>query len=320
MKRIILSLCLAAAVIPLRGAEVPQIGNVGGRNTVSLNGEWNYIVDVQEAGYYDYRMNPTPWGFFRDAHPATPKDLVEYDFDKSAKMTVPGDWNTQDPQLFFYEGTVWFKRNFTFHPQPGRRTLLYFGAVNYEARVWVNGKYAGYHVGGFTPFNLEVTDLLADGDNFVIVKVDNKRHAEDVPTQIFDWWNYGGITREVLLVDTASNYIENYSLQLDREDTGLLHFQAWLDAPVEGKSVRLRIPELKVDRTVRTDAEGKVTLDLKARPQLWSPGSPKLYDVSIDLDGETMTDRIGFRTIATHGKELLLNGNPIFCIESIKRN
>ena len=312
MKRIILSLCLAAAVLPLRGSEVPQIGNVSGRKTVSLNGEWNYIVDVQETGYYDYRMNPTSWGFFLNTRPETPKDLVEYDFGKSPTMTVPGDWNTQDPRLFFYEGTVWFKRDFTFHPEPGRRTLLYFGAVNYEARVWVNGKEAGRHIGGFTPFNLDVTELLVDGDNFVVVKVDNKRHAEDVPTQIFDWWNYGGITREVLLVDLPAEYIGNYSLQLDRGNTGLLHFSARLNAPVEGKAVRLRIPELDVDRTVLTDSEGHAALDLEARPQLWSPECPRRYAVSIDLEGETLTEEIGFRTITTRGKELLLNGKPIF--------
>ena len=166
-------------------------------------------MDVQEEGYYDYRMRPTPWGFFRNAKPQDPKDLIEYDDDKSAEMPIPSDWNTRDPRLFFYEGTVWFKKSFRFSPEKGRRTLLYFGAVNYDARVWVNGEEAGHHIGGFTPFNFDVTDLLREGDNFVIVKVDNKRHPEDVPTQIFDWWNYGGITRDVLLVDVAETYIEN---------------------------------------------------------------------------------------------------------------
>ncbi|MFO7169850.1 MAG: hypothetical protein DIU80_017655, partial [Chloroflexota bacterium] len=133
------------------------------------------------------------WGFFRNAKPQRPEDLIEYDFDKAAVMNIPGDWNTQNEQLFFYEGTVWFKRSFEWHSKAdGHRTILYFGAVNYEARVWVNGRNAGYHVGGFTPFNMDITDLLTDGDNFVIVKVDNKRKAENVPTQIFDWWNYGG--------------------------------------------------------------------------------------------------------------------------------
>ena len=211
MKRLLLTTTLMLiAVLTLQAGELPQIANILGRQTTSLNGTWNYIVDVQEEGYYDYRMNPMQNGFFIDAKPQKPEDLIEYDFDKAETMQIPGDWNTQDLRLFFYEGTVWLKRSFEFHPEAGRRTLLYFGAVNYDAHVYVNGKKAGHHQGGFTPFNYDVTGLLKDGENQIIVKVDNKRHAEDVPTQIFDWWNYGGITRDVLLVSVAPTYVENY--------------------------------------------------------------------------------------------------------------
>lgn len=87
--------------------------NVLNRQTLSLNGDWHYIVDVQEEGYYDYRMNPTRWGFFNNAKPQRPEDLIEYDFDATPTMKVPGDWNTQDERLFFYEGTVWLQRYFT---------------------------------------------------------------------------------------------------------------------------------------------------------------------------------------------------------------
>ncbi len=315
MKHLILktsAFLLLAGSLALRAEEIPLVGNIPGRNTTTLAGEWSYIVDVQEEGYYDYRMNPTPWGFFQNAKPQTPKDLIEYDFDKSDKMVLPSDWNTRDQRLFFYEGTVWFKRDFTWHPAEGRRTLLYFGAVNYEAHVWVNGKQAGHHVGGFTPFNMDITDLVVDGNNFVVVKVDNKRHAEDVPTQIFDWWNYGGITRDILLVDVAPVYVENYSLLLDRKDYGLLHWKVRLNAPVAGKRVRLSVPELKVDKTVVTGADGTASLDVKARPELWSPENPRLYEVCVDLDGETVKDAIGFRSIETRGKQILLNGKPIF--------
>lgn len=190
MKRTIVCLLSCLLALALKAGEVPQLANVLARNPISLNGSWHYIVDVQEEGYYDYRMNPTRSGFFRNAKPRRPEDLIEYDFDKAPTMQVPDDWNTQDPRLFFYEGTVWFEREFEWHPDLDRsRTILYFGAVNYDAYVYVNGSLAGHHVGGFTPFNFDVTDLMRDGYNFVVVKVDNKRHAEDVPTQIFDWWN-----------------------------------------------------------------------------------------------------------------------------------
>lgn len=313
MKQLFLSMLLLCTCLTSTQAEViTQVANITAKKTTSLNGQWSYIVDVQEEGYYDYRMNPTPWGFFQNAKPQRPEDLIEYDFDKAPTMQIPGDWNTQDERLFFYEGTVWFKRSFQWHPTAGRHTLLYFGAINYEAHVYVNGKLAGHHIGGFTPFNMDVTDLLRDGDNFVIVKVDNKRRAENVPTQIFDWWNYGGITRDVCLIDVAPVYIENFSLQLDKKDNRMLNFSVKLNHQEANQQVTLNIPELKIKKTVTTTTDGTANLLIKAKPQRWSPDAPKRYRVEIGMNGETLVDSIGFRTIETHGKQLLLNGKPIF--------
>ena len=313
---------LAAALFAaanVQAAEVPLVGNVLNRQTTSLNGKWHYIVDVQEEGYYDYRMNPTRWGFFQNAKPKRPEDLIEYDFDKAATMNIPGDWNTQDERLFFYEGTVWFKHSFQYRKAEGRRTLLYFGAVNYDTHVYLNGRHIMHHVGGFTPFNADVTDDLKEGENTVIVKVDNKRHADNVPTQIFDWWNYGGITRDVMLVSVPATYIENYKLTLSKtsakKGVRTIDFALNLNAKEAGRQVTLLVPELKVKKQLTTDGEGRVstTLDVKQKLlQLWSPQNPKLYNVQLVLDGDTLRDDVGFRTIETRGKQLLLNGQPIF--------
>ena len=299
--------------------EVPQVANILSRQVTSLNGAWRYIVDVQEEGYYDYRMNPTPWGFFRNAKPQRPEDLIEYDFDKAPVMQVPGDWNTQDSQLFFYEGTVWFYKQFRLERKEqrgGKRTLLYFGAVNYEAYVYVNGQLAGHHEGGFTPFNFDVTDLLQDGDNVVIVKVDNKRRAAHVPTLIFDWWNYGGITRDVLLAEVNPVYIENYSLQLTNLKTKELSFSAQLNHKESDKEITLSIPELRIKKTFKTNAEGIVHSSQftvhSPQLKLWSPESPILYKVEIQMGDEVIRDEIGFRTIETRGKQILLNGKPVY--------
>ena len=298
---------------------LPLIQNINAYESSSLNGEWNYIVDVQEEGYYDYRMNPTPWGFFQNAKPQKPEDLIEYDFDKSPTMQIPSDWNTQDERLFFYEGTVWFKKSFQAKPSNDYRTLLYFGAVNYDSHVWVNGKKAGHHVGGFTPFNYDISSLLKDGENVVVVKVDNKRHAEDVPTLIFDWWNYGGITRDVKLVKVPHVYLEDYDLHLLRkggsEKWKEMTFSAKLNTKEAGHKVAVNIPELKLEKQLITDAEGKVSATLKIaakKLQLWNPENPKLYQVRLSLDASTFTDEIGFRTIETRDKQILLNGKPIF--------
>ena len=310
--RKLLTLILLVAALTVKAQDIPQVANILGRQTTSLNGTWHYIVDVQEEGYYDYRMKPMRNGFFINAKPQRPEDLIEYDFDKSETMQIPGDWNTQDQRLFFYEGTVWLKRSFEFHPEAGRRTLLYFGAVNYDAHVYVNGQKAGHHQGGFTPFNYDVTDLLKDGENQVIVKVDNKRHPEDVPTQIFDWWNYGGITRDVLLVSVPPTYVENYKLQLASLEGRLLQFSAKLNKAEAGHTITLRIPELKIVKKLTTNNDGSATISMKAKPQLWTPENPKLYKVEILLGDETISDEIGFRTIETRGKQILLNGEPIF--------
>ena len=322
MKKLLTTMLLAASgVFTAVAAELalPLIQNVNAYETCSLNGDWNYIVDVQEEGYYDYRMNPMRNGFFINAKPQKPEDLIEYDFDKSPTMKIPSDWNTQDEKLFFYEGTVWFKKSFQAVPMTECRTLLYFGAVNYDCHVWVNGKKAGHHVGGFTPFNYDISDLLKKGENTVIVKVDNKRHAEDVPTQIFDWWNYGGITRDVKLVKVPMNYLENYDLQLkkaaNKTKVRELAFSAKMNAKEAGHQVEVYIPELKLKQQFTTDAEGKVSGVLKVaakKLQLWCPENPKRYDVQLTLDAGMVADSIGFRTIETRGKQILLNGKPIF--------
>jgi beta-glucuronidase len=324
--RLISLLCAAAFALTIQAKEVPLLGNVMSHETMSLNGEWNYIVDVQEEGYYDYRMNPTRWGFFQNAKPQRPEDLIEYDFDKAAKMKIPGDWNTQDERLFFYEGTVWFKTSFQAQaPTEGYRTLLYFGAVNYDCRVWVNTHEVGHHIGGFTPFNFDITDQLKNGENVVIVKVDNKRKAEAVPTQIFDWWNYGGITRDVMLVKVPDVYIENFSLKLQKAEAGAkqreIHVTVQLNKPIGGYFLTLNIPELKVSLPLMTDAEGRdvglIRVPAK-KLQLWSPENPKRYRVELSMDalgsmsGDFVADSIGFRTIEARGKQILLNGEPIF--------
>ena len=348
IKALLLTLMVTVAV---QAEEVPLIGNVLNRQTVSLNGPWHYIIDVQEEGYYDYRMNPTRWGFFQNAKPQRPEDLIEYDFDKAATMNIPGDWNTQDERLFFYEGTVWFKRSFWIEngklkiENPGtptnlqssifnlqsNRVLLYFGASNYDTHVYVNTHYVMHHVGGFTPFNADITDQLKEGENVVIVKVDNKRHADNVPTQIFDWWNYGGITRDVLLVQVPNTYIENYKLALSKgvkeersKGVSRIDFTLNLNTKEAGRQVQLTIPELKVKQIFTTDTTGTINATVSVKSKLltlWSPETPKLYRVELSLAektasgsvfGDVIADSIGCRTIETRGKQLLLNGQPIF--------
>ena len=144
------------------------------------------------------------------------------------------------------------------------------------------------------------------------MKVDNKRHAEDVPTQIFDWWNYGGITRDVKLIKVPPVYLEDYNLQLTSLEGRRLSFSVKLNKPEADHTVTLSIPELKIKKTIKTAADGTASINMKAKPQLWCPENPKRYQVDITLDNSTIGDSIGFRMIETRGKQILLNGQPIF--------
>jgi hypothetical protein len=212
----LLSMSIALAQAP----HFTPIANVGARKTISLDGKWQTIVDPYEVGFYDFHQHPGGAGFFRNQHASDKSELVEYDFDKSPQLDVPGDWNTQRPDLFFYEGTIWYKRSFDYRTKDNTRVFLYFGAVNYDAKVALNGEPLGEHVGGFTPFAFEVTGKLRDKDNFVVVKVDNKRLREGVPQVNTDWWNYGGITRSVSLIEVPETFVQDYFVQLKKGSPG----------------------------------------------------------------------------------------------------
>ena len=294
----------------------PQIINVQARNTISLDGRWKAIIDQYENGYYNYRLKPMPdkQTFFADRSWKRDKTrLVEYDFDTDGSLMVPGDWNTQREALYYYEGTIWYRQKFNLEPEEGKRYFLYFGAANYESIVGLNGKVIGKHTGGYTPFNIEVTSLVRKGSNTLIVKVDNKRRPEGVPTVNSDWWNYGGITRSVCVIETPAAFVREYTLGLKKGKSGVIEGNVTVDGAVGGEVVTVSVPELKVSKEVTVDKNGYAAFEFKAKPEFWEPDSPKLYDVELSCSGEVLKDRIGFRTIEARGNKLYLNGKEIFC-------
>jgi beta-glucuronidase len=291
----------------------PQIINVDGRNITSLDGLWKTIVDPYENGYYDYRRKPIADGFGKDKSITDKSVLQEYNFETDKTLAVPGDWNTQRQELYYYEGTVWYRKRFDYKLENEHRLFLHFAAVNYEAIVFLNGKELGKHVGGFTPFNFEITGLVKPGENSVVVKVDNKRIPEGVPTINTDWWNYGGITRQVNLIETPGTFIRDYYVQLKKEDKNIISGWVQLDGNQALQKVRIEIPELKISKEVSTDLKGYANFEVKASPVFWCPENPKLYKLSISSESDKISDEIGFRTIETKGTKILLNGKEIFC-------
>jgi beta-glucuronidase len=305
-------LAVLAICAPAAAQSPSRIVNVEARRTTSLNGKWRAIVDPYENGYYDFRLQPSKDGYFLDAKPKDKSDLLEYDFDTSGQLDVPGDWNTQRENLFFYEGTVWYRKTFDCQSKPATRLFLYFGAANYEAIVYLNGDKLGSHTGGYTPFAFEITGKTREKGNSVVVKVDNKRYREAVPTVNTDWWNYGGLTRGVSLVEVPETFVEDYFVQLKKGSTDTIAGWVKLSGPRPQQRVAIRIPEAGVSASVSTDANGYAALSIPAKPTLWSPENPKLYEVIVASDTDSVRDRIGFRTIETKGTDILLNGKRVF--------
>src|ERR1044071_2911083 len=278
-------------------APSPLMRNVGSRNGLSLDGRWQTIIDPYENGFYDYRYQESPNGYFKNAKPKNPGDLVAYDFDEAPLMYVPGDWNSQDDRLLFYEGTVWYKKSFDYTKRPGTRLFVHFGAANYESVVYLNGEKLGRHEGGFTPFNFEVTERVRERGNFLVVKVDNKRRRDAVPTLNTDWWNYGGLTRSVALVEVPETFVRDYFVQLRKGSREEVAGWVKLDgAAAAGQTLTVEIPEAKLKQTFKTDAEGLAQVSFKARLDLWSPESPKLYRARVAAGGDTVEERGGVPT------------------------
>ena len=288
------------------------ITNVGERNLYSLDGKWQVLIDPYENGYFDYRLKPDNNGYFKNEKPKNRWDHIEYDFDKSFSLNVPGDWNTQKPELFFYEGTVWYKKSFDYSLNPNSRQFIYFGAVNYLAIVYLNGEKVGEHQGGFTPFNIEITGKLKSKDNFIVVKADNSRSREFVPTVNTDWWNYGGITRSVCIVEEPETFIQDYHIQLGKGSKTEIAGYVLINRKTKNIAVKISIPELSVNKEVMIDKDGYGRFAINTNPVLWSPENPKLYEVQITSPFEKLKDEIGFRSVKVYGNEILLNGKSIF--------
>jgi beta-glucuronidase len=290
----------------------PLIINVDNRSTASLNGKWNIIIDPYENGYYDYRYQPSEYGYFKNAKPKSKSDLIEYSFDNDLLLDVPGDWNHQLEKLFLYEGTIWYKKSFKYSKKPGKRVFLYFGAVNYQAKVYVNGEYVGEHEGGFTPFNFEITNRIKNEENFIIVKVDNKRFRSAVPPLNTDWFNYGGITRCVLLIEVPETFIIDYCCQLEKGSLNKVSGWIKLNGRNKEQDVTIKIPEKEIAKSYLTDKNGMIEFFFTEKLELWSPENPKLYDIIIETETDTLYDLIGFRSIQTKDNDILLNGKPVF--------
>ena len=293
-------------------AQEVLISNIPGRISTSLNSKWKYVIDQYETGQIGFMP------IYKNIKPKDKTDRVEYSFDQAQTLWVPGSWNTQKSELFYYEGTIWYCKTFdkTIIDKT-KRYFVYFGASNYLTTVTLNGEILGKHEGGFTPFSFEITGKLKEKDNYLIVGVSNTRSDNNLPAKVTDWFNHGGLIRDVKLIETPSTFINNYFLSLDKTTLNSkikrINGKIQFDGSNKKLNVRVLIPELSINKEVKIDSTGNCNFNIDVKDlELWSPEKPKLYNLSLETEFEKINDRIGFRTIESQGKKILLNGKPIF--------
>lgn len=279
---------------------------MAGRQRIVLDGPWRFTLDLFDEGlrqkwFADDLTDIAEWQKPRD-----------YDFDPQITVPVPSCWTCLQPEWRHFEGAAWYTRLFEWESHPEcERLILRVGAANYEARIFLNGIFLASHLGGSTPFFVELTDSLLAGENRLQIQVDNRRRPDRVPMHHFDWFNDGGLYREVELVPLPRVFIRDFGAYLVPDGT-LSHIAVdlTLSDQIDGEA-EFSIPDL-VPTTRIPIVSGKGKLVLEARPNLWSPLSPKLYDVQIRFGQDQLRDRVGFREVRRDGEKLFLNGEPLW--------
>ena len=272
----------------------------GGRASRSLDGDWNFCVDLLDTGLRQ------KW--FALAPVASSERTEPWDYDpfEGDTVPVPSCWQMLNERWYFFEGSAWYTRSFSHDLLPGKRLFLRVGAAQYDCKVFLNGQFLGNHYGGSTPFCVELTEAIGSGENWLMLCVNNRRTRDRLPMRNTDWFNYGGVYREVELFETPQTVIRDLFLYLD--DDGI-HVEAAIDGPAT--QAKLAIPKLDLATTL-TLTNGRAQTILQAQPDLWSPENPVLYDVTLSAGGDSVSDHVGFRRIERRGTRILLNGQPVF--------
>jgi len=195
------------------------------------------------------------------------------------------------------------------------------------ADVWLNGEFIGSHEGGHLPFEFNITEKMNKNENLLVVRVDGSLSADRVPPSgrpfnyppnNFDFFPYCGIQRPVILYSVPSNFFTDITVRTDiQENIGRVLVKIKLEKVAQDKInfiIEGHGANIKLEKLVEGD-EVNATIDVK-NPRLWSPKSPNLYNLTVELYNENVifdsyTLKIGIRTIEVNGSQLLLNGEPI---------
>lgn len=282
---------------------------------VDLNGPWRFALDPHQTGeQHGWYKSPTPGG---DSN--------------WARVTVPHCWPV-DPR-YPYTGVAWYRRTFPTPAGAGQHVRLVFSAVFYKTKVWLNGEPLGEHEGGYTPFEFDVTGKMKpQGDNLLAVRVDDSWSDQTIPgsrpgsspqDQVYPWWDFGGIVREVHLAITSPVYIVNQKVAASDQ----VNATVWV-RNTSGNAVGVRVSAAvagvagaRWEKTATIPPGATTQVELSGRlPQesihLWDQDHPSLYTLrsSVSTSSQELDSaeaNFGVRTIATRGQQLLLNSQPI---------
>ena len=270
----------------------------------NLNGLWDYVVDEREPQ--------------RGLRPYDGKILVPFCIESAlsgVKKALPPDH------------VLWYQREFELpHDWKGQRILLHFGAVDWQTEVFVNGQPVGEHQGGYDPFTIDITEVLTDKPQQVlVVGVSDPTNAGWQPRgkQVREpngiWYtSVTGIWQTVWIEPVPQRYVRGLKTIPDVDKSAVS-----IEADVVGDAAELEIQVLDGTKTVaesRGPAGARLTLSI-AKPHLWSPDDPHLYDLKVRLrDGDTTVDQVasyfGMRKIAIGQHDghtrILLNNQPLF--------
>lgn len=302
---------------------LPLLAVAQGKTALSLNGAWTFTLDPVKVG---------------EANHWYATDFAINGFDK---VQVPHSFSI-DKRYYYYTGTAWYFKNFQSSAlQPGQRAFLKFDAVFYKATVWLNGQKVGTHEGGYTPFELDVTDYLL-AKNILALSVNNEWDTTTIPgaktadtfsrtdhSQLYAWMNYGGITRPVHLIIRPDVFIQKAQVIAEpgqpKGDTRIrikafinnLSAQATqtsLTANIYygAQKINIRFKPIAVAATANSSTAAVLEGVLPAAAvKRWYPDEPHLYTAEVIAGRDTLTTSFGIRTIQVKGTQLLLNGEPI---------
>jgi beta-galactosidase/beta-glucuronidase len=300
--------CLwAADAVPRPEFPEPQFQR---EQWLNLNGRWEFEFDDANAGLAE--------NWAAGVKKFTRNILVPYCFE--SKLSGIADTS--------YHPWAWYRRAFTTPAEwKGRRLLLHFGAVDYRAMVWVNGKFAGNHEGGFTPFVLDITPLAAAGSNVIVVRAEDPPTDRSIPrgkqywgpkSQSIWYTRSSGIWQTVWIEPVAETHLE--SVRITPTTDGVVRFEPRIEGATQSLEFHAIIRSANVvvgSAMTRVGGRNATLITGVASPRLWTAERPTLYDVVFELRrGTEVVDRVssyfGFRSVSTENGRLLLNGSPIY--------